>query len=173
MSIGRADQHDLDKLDRWHQDLSGGDTAQFPVYCVFLVSPDDLASHQVFRRFRSSFEDRAAGFQHLMIFGQHGISATLKLLLAEFGLTLEPVPVLVLFTTPAVSTVHTTALAQGNEADKLVEHEPWQTVLSLVEGVVDRGEKAVELASMAEVKSRPLGNGPLPEVVARVLARLS
>lgn len=114
MSIGRADQHDLDKLARWHQDLSGGGSDQFPVYCVFLVSPDDRASHQVFRRFRSSFEDRAAGFQHLMIFGQHGISATLKALLAEFGLTLEQVPALAMLTTPAVSTVHTMALAQGD-----------------------------------------------------------
>ena len=173
MSIGRADQHDLDKLARWHQDLSGGVTDQFPVYCVFLVSPGDLASHQVFRRFRSSFEDRAAGFQHLVIFGQHGISATLKALLSEFGLTLEQVPALALLTTPAVSTVHAIALAQGDEAGKMVEHEPWQTVLSLVEGVVDREEKAVELASMAEVKSHPLDDGSLPVVVARVLARLS
>ena len=173
MSIGRADQHDLDKLARWHQDLSGGDTDRFPVYCVFLVSPDDRASHQVFRRFRSSFEDRAAGFQHLVIFGQHGISATLKGLLAEFGLTMEQVPALALLTTPAVSTVHTIALAQGDEAGKAVGHEPWQTVLSLVEGVVDREEKALELASMAEVKSHLLGGGSLPEVVARVLARLS
>ena len=173
MSNGRADQHDLDKLARWHEDLSGGDTDQFPVYCVFLVSPDDLASHQVFRRFRSSFEDRAAGFQHLVIFGQHGISATLKALLAEFGLTLEQVPALALLTTPAVSTVHTIALAPGDEAGEVVGYEPWQSVLSLVEGVVDRGEKAVGMASMAEVNSRPLGGVPLPEVVARVLARLS
>ena len=173
MSIGRADQHDLDKMARWHEDLSCGDTDQFPVYCVFLVSPDDLASHQVFRRFRSSFEDRAAGFQHLVIFGQHGISATLKALLAEFGLTLEQVPALALLATPAVSTVHTIALAPGDEAGKVVGHEPWQSVLSLVEGVVDRGEKAVGLASMAEVNSLPLGGGPLPEVVARVLARLA
>ncbi len=172
MSIGRADQHDLDKLARWRQDLSGGDTAQFPVYCVFLVSPDDLASHQVFRRFRSSFEDRAAGFQHLMIFGQHGISATLKALLAEFGLSLEQLPALALLTTPAVSTVHTTALAQGNEAGEMVEHEPWQKVLGLVEGVVDRGEKAIDLASSPDVKSHAL-SGSLPEVVTRVLARLS
>ena len=178
MSNSHADQHDLDKLARWHQDLSGGDTGQFPVYCVFLVSPGDLASHGVFRRFRSSFEDRAASFQHLMIFGQHGISATLEALLAEFGLTLEQVPALALFTTPEVSTVHAIALAQGalaqgDKAGKQAGQEPWQTVLGLVEGVVDRGEKAVELASRPEVKSHPLGGGDLPDVVARVLARLS
>ena len=173
MSTGRADQHDLDKLARWHQDLSGGDTDQFPVYCVFLVSPDHLASHQVFRRFRSSFEDRAAGFQHLVIFGQHGISATLKALLAEFGLTLDQVPALALLATPAVATVYTIALARGDEAGNGVGHEPWQSVLSLVEGVVDRGERAVGLASMAEVESHPLGGGCLRELVARVLARLS
>ena len=173
MSIGRADKHDLDKLSRWHQDLSGADLDQFPVYCVFLVSPDDRASHQVFRRFRSSFEDRAAGFQHLVIFGQHGISATLKALLAEFDLTLEEVPTLALVWAPAVATVHTLPLASGDPAEDRDGIEAWQTVLNLVEGVADREEKAVELASMAEVKSHPLGNGPLPEVVARVLARLS
>ena len=173
MSDGRADQHDLDKLTRWHRDLSGGDAGQFPVYCVFLVSPDDLASHGVFRKFRSSFEDRAASFQHLMIFGQHGISATLKALLDEFGLTMEQVPAMALFTAPGASTVHAIALAQGAEAGEVVEGEPWQTVLSRVEGVVDRGEKALELASMPEVKSHPLGGGYLPDVVARVYARLS
>ena len=173
MSVSHADQHDLDKLVRWRQDLSSGDTNGFPVYCVFLVSPEDLASHDVFRRFRSSFEDRAAGFQHLMIFGQHGISTTLKLLLAEFGLTLEQVPALALLTTPPVSTVHTMALAQGDEAVEDTGHEPWQKVLGLVEGVIDRGEKAVDLASLAEMKSQPLGGGCLPDVVARVLARLS
>ena len=173
MSISHADQHDLDKLIRWRQDLSGGDPDQFPVYCVFLVSPDDRASHEVFRRFRSSFEDRDAGFQHLTIFGQHGISATLRGLLAEFGLTLEQVPALAVLTTPAVSTVHSIALAQGAEAGEVAEGELWQTVLSLVEGVVDRGEKAVELASMAELKSYPLSSGSLPEAVDRVYARLS
>ena len=173
MSNGGADQHDLDKLLRWHKDLSGGDTGQFPVYCVFLVSPEDLSAHQVFRRFRSSFEDRAAGFQHLTIFGQHGISATLKVLLAEFSLALEQVPALVLFEAPAVSTVHTIALAQGVEAGKVIDQEPWQTVLSLVEDVADTGGKTVGLASMAEVKSYPLGGGSLPEVVAQVNARLS
>ena len=173
MSIGRADQHDLDKLARWHQDLSGGDPDKFPVYCVFLVSPDDIASHQVFRRFRSSFEDRAAGFQHLVIFGQHGISTTLKALLPEFGLTLGQVPSLVLVEASAFSKVHTMVLAQGDEAGTVAGHEPWQKVLNLVEGVIDRGEMAAELAKMADVKSHPLVDGSLPEVVARVLARLS
>jgi hypothetical protein len=173
MSISHADQHDLDKLARWRQDLSNGDSDQFPVYCVFLVSPDDLASHDVFRRFRSSFEDRSAGFQHLMIFGQHGISATLQALLAEFGLTLDQVPALVLFTAPEVSTAYATALTQGAEPGKMAGHEPWQKVLNLVEAVADRGDKTVEMASVAEVNSHPLVGGSLPDVVARVHAKLS
>jgi hypothetical protein len=173
MSTDHADQHDLDKLARWRRDLSDGDSDRFPVYCVFLVSPEDRASHDVFRRFRSSFEERAAGYQHLMIFGQHGISSTLRALLPEFGLTLQQVPTLALLTTPSVSTVHTMALAQGAEPGQEEEEEPWQTVLSLVEGVADRREKVVELASLAELKSHPLSGATLPEVVARVLARLS
>jgi len=55
----------------------------------------------------------------------------------------------------------------------VVEREPWQTVSGLVEGVVVRGGKSEELATMSEVKSHLLGGGSLPKVVARVLARLS
>jgi hypothetical protein len=173
MSTDGADQHDLDKLARWRRDLSDGDSDRFPVYCVFLVSPEDRASHDVFRRFRSSFEERAAGYQHLMIFGQHGISSTLRALLPEFGLTLQQVPTLALLTTPSVSTVHTMALARGTKHGQEEEEEPWQTVLSLVEGVADRGETAVELASMADLIPNPLDHGALPELVARVHTRLS
>ena len=173
MSTDHADQHDLDKLARWRRDLSDGGPDRFPVYCVFLVSPEDRASHDVFRRFRSSFEERAAGYQHLMIFGQHGISSTLRALLPEFGLTLQQIPTLALLTTPSVSKVHTMALAKGAEPGQEEEEEPWQTVLSLVEGVADSGEKAMELDSLADVITHHLDNGSLPELVARVHARLS
>ena len=173
MSIGRADQHDLDKLARWHQDLSIGDESEFPVYCVFLVSPDDRASHQVFRRFRASFENRYAGFQHLVIFGQHASSTTSDALLAEYGLTQKQVPTLVLVSTQGVYTVHTIPLAQGDEAADVVEDEPWQRVLRLVERAADGGEKAVELDTITEAKPHLLGGGSVPEMVARLLASLS
>ena len=111
-----ADGHEPDKLARWHRDLTDGKLNKFPVYCVFLVSPEDRMSHQVFRRFRDSFESRAAGFEHLVIFGQHGISATLRALLAEFGLSQEDVPVLALIS-PETGTVHTLSLAPGASDD--------------------------------------------------------
>ena len=173
MSIGGADQHDLDKLARWHQDLSIGDQGHFPLYCVFLVSPDHRASHQVFRGFRASFEKRYAGFQHLVIFGQHGISTTLRALLAEFGLTLEQVPALVLVGAPEFSIACMLQLASGDQAKDVGGTEYWQTVLGLVEGIVDRHEKVVDFGEIAEMISCPLDNGPLPDVVDRVFARLS
>ena len=108
-----------------------------------------------------------------MIFGQHGISSTLRALLPEFGLTMQQVPILALLTTPSVSKVHTMALAKGAEPGQEEEEEPWQTVLSLVEGVADSGEKAMELDSLADVITHHLDNGSLPELVARVHARLS
>ena len=71
-----ADNHDLDKLARWYRGLSSGESGQFPVYAVFLVTSSDSAAHDIFRRFRSSFEAHGAGFDHLVIFGQHGVSST-------------------------------------------------------------------------------------------------
>ncbi|PKB82363.1 MAG: hypothetical protein BZY88_04630 [SAR202 cluster bacterium Io17-Chloro-G9] len=173
MSIAPADQHDLDKLARWHQDISGGGADRFPVFCVFLVTPADLASHQVFRRYRTSFEDRAAGFQHLVIFGQHARSTTSDALLAEFGLTQEQAPTLAVVSTQGGATVHTIPLAQGDEAADGAGDEAWQRVLRLVECAADGEENAVGLDAITEAKPHPLGGESLPDVVSRLLARLS
>ena len=173
-----ADQHDLDKLARWHRDLSGGEPGTFPVYCMFLVSPEDRASHQVFREFRSSFEARAAGFEHLVIFGQHGISATLHGLVAEFGLSRYDVPFLVLFSPQAGATVHALPLRAGDDGGQPPSSEadgaePWRQALSSVERVADRKEHLLMLDLMPEVTPHTLEASPLAETVGRVLARLS
>ena len=93
----RADRHDVDKLHRWRQDLLDSPSSPFPVYAVFLVSEADTAAHDIFRRFRSSFEEREAGFGNLVIFGQHGVSTTVHLLLEQLGLASDALPMLVLW----------------------------------------------------------------------------
>ena len=83
----RADSHDADKLQRWRKDLSDSPSGGFPVYAAFLVSEKDKSAHNVFRRFRTSFEEQGAGFGNLVIFGQHGISSAVHLMLDQVGLS--------------------------------------------------------------------------------------
>ena len=149
MATNRADSHDLDKLDRWRQGLEaleGADKSTFPVCAIFLVSGEDRQSHDIFRKYRDSFEDRKAGFHHLVIFGQHGISSTVTGFLAQINLAKESLPCLALATGPGAQEVHLYTLPPGGHpglAPALErEHnlgEPWQLVLDQVEAAVDSG----------------------------------
>ncbi len=163
-----ADTHDLDKLDRWHRNLSSGDSAEFPAYAVFLVSDTDLAAHGVFRRFRSSFESHGAGFEHLVIFGQHGVSSTVRGLMAEFGLSPEDVPSLVLISRPSATTVYTIPLSRVSEG----EERSCLELLAAIEDAADRGEEVLNLTSLPGLMCHQLGNGSLIELVGRVLEGL-
>ena len=96
----RADAHDADKLRRWRTDLSDSPSQTFPVYAMFLVSERDKAAHDVFRSFRSCFEERGAGFGNLVIFGQHGVSGTVHVMLEQLGLTAAALPLLALWQGP-------------------------------------------------------------------------
>ena len=92
------DEHDHDKLLRWRDDLR--DTSiidgEFPAMALFLVKPQAIGSHEIFRRYRKEFEQRDASFAHLVIFGMHGISSTVRSLLDQTGLTESDLPVLML-----------------------------------------------------------------------------
>ena len=41
MTASHAENHDRDKLGRWHKDLVSGKPGNFPAYAVFLVSRED------------------------------------------------------------------------------------------------------------------------------------
>ena len=97
MSLNRADQHDEDKLKRWLSALLKESSNDFPLYALFLVSENDKYAHDIFRRFRSQFEQSGAGFQHLIILGQHGISKSELGLLSSLELLPESVPCLLVF----------------------------------------------------------------------------
>ena len=97
MSINRADQHDEDKLKRWLSALLEESSNDFPIYALFLVSESDQYAHDIFRGFRRQFEQSGAGFQHLVILGQHGISKSELGLLRSLKLLPEWVPCLIVF----------------------------------------------------------------------------
>ena len=170
-----ADNHDKDKLARWQRDLTSGSSVDFPAYAIFLVSVEDKYAHDVFRRFRSSFEERDAGFERLVIFGQHGVSTTVHGLLDRFGLKLESLPLLAILSNPANETLDTITLAPG-EADvvdtKSGGQEVWQQVLDRVEAAAARDEKVLDLTDLSGVGSLGLGSPSLAELAEGILARL-
>ena len=173
-----ADNHDRDKLSRWRGDLTSGEMASFPVYAVFLVTPEDRPAHDIFRAYRNSFEKRGAGFQYLMIFGQHGVSTTVRRLLAEFNLTLDALPRLVLFPDPPGDTIHTFGLRAGDygkgeagEPGSLAG--PWMDVLAFLEHVSDMEEGSLDLAPPGSLTGHKRDSGPIMDVIDRVLAAVS
>ena len=148
-----ADNHDRDKLRRWQSDLAAVAPDAPAVYAIFLVSEADKAAHDIFRTFRTSFEerfeDREAGFAHLVIFGQHGISATLRRIQAELDLLPEELPTLALFGGDAEDAEYITAdvisLPRGGPSDsysgsELREAYWWTTMYwsdSVLAGAID------------------------------------
>ena len=173
-----ADNHDRDKLTGWRGDLTSVEGAGFPVYAVFLVTPEDRPAHDVFRAYRSSFGERGAAFQHLMIFGQHGISTTVKGLADEFGLPLDALPTLALFKSGPSQAIHTIALRSGDYKDgETADPEslagPWMDVLHQLEGIIDTGPDLLDLASSEFLTQHLLKRGPMMDVIEGVLAAVS
>ena len=95
--MSHADTHDLDKLKRWQKDLGAAEADGPAVYAVFLVSERDTIAHDIFRTFRDSFGEQGLGFAHLVIFGQHGVSITVRAVQHELGLAEDGLPTLLLF----------------------------------------------------------------------------
>lgn len=173
-----ADNHDRDKLAGWRGDLTSGEGEGFPVYAVFLVTPGDRPAHDIFRAYRSSFGERGAAFQHLMIFGQHGISTTVKGLAGEFGLALDALPTLALFENGPSQDIHTLALRSGDYKEGEAGSPgslagPWMDVLRQLEGVIDTGPDRLDLAGSEFLTQHGLERGPMMDVIERVLAAVS
>ena len=92
------DEHDHDKLMRWRADLVASpiDPEGFPAMTLFLVKPQATGAHEIFRRYRTEFEKRDASFAHLVVFGMHGVSATVRGLLDQAGLSQDDLPLMML-----------------------------------------------------------------------------
>lgn len=182
MPSSHADNHDRDKLSRWSEDLADGNSGEFPVYAVFLVTLEDRCAHDVFRAFRSSFEKLEAHFEHLVIFGQHGVSSTVLSLLDQLGHSLESLPMVALFSGPLADGFHSLPLAKGT-TDAHSEgiagesgrgsDELWRGLLVRLEGAAGGTDSILDLGSVPGVTSSPLANGPMEKLVREVLQRVS
>ena len=131
------DRHDLDKLTRWHEGLMSASGQGFPVCALFLASGEDNRAHDIFRTYRTAFEEMGAGFHDLVIFGQHGMSTTCAALIPGLGLSGLQTPALVLINSgDAGFVLHTTGLPVGALAEGGSEEDnsgiPWRKVLESI-----------------------------------------
>ena len=131
--LSHADRHDLDKLARWKADLvsSGEKGGEGLPYCaIFLVGPEHRASHDIFRRYRSAFEELGGGFHNLVIFGQHGVSTTQAAFLGELGLEQGSVPVLAIARlSSGTDAVRCFELPKGDYDGELDDAQTWGAAL--------------------------------------------
>ena len=178
-----ADRHDLDKLARWKTGLDGlsdespaeGGAAPVPACAIFLVSPDDRASHDIFRCYRSAFEELGGGFHHLVIFGQHGISTTLLAFLAELGEEQASVPLLYIAplsgTAGVAARVYCLKLPRGERDGELDDSQTWGTALESICASA-AGGTPLALAGAPGVSVGAFSCGSLAGAVAGVLEQL-
>ncbi len=177
--LSHADRHDLDKLARWKSGLDSAadkDEAGFPACAIFLVSPEDRASHDIFRRYRSAFEELGGGFHHLVIFGQHGVSTTQVAFLSELGMEQQSVPLLALaLMSDAVEetgSVYCLELPKGDRDGDLDNSQSWGAALEAIRAAVS-GQEAYLLEGVAGISGSAFRRGSLPATVDGLLRELS
>lgn len=172
--MSHADRHDLDKLSRWKAGLDADNGASvFPVCAIFLVSPEDRASHDVFRRYRSAFEELGGGFHHLVIFGQHGISSTQVAFLDEVRRGQDSVPLLAIVPMSAgADSAHCVELPKGDRNRELDETQTWGAALERICASCGAEEPLV-LEGVDGVATSRFRRGTLAEAVAGVFVELS
>ena len=170
------DEHDHDKLLRWRDDLQGAAIVDgdFPAMALFLVKPQATGAHEIFRRYRAEFEQREASFAHLVIFGMHGVSITVKGLLEQVGLSEDDLPVMMLAPAADPSAVVAVRLPSGESleggddpnGDGTCDYlAPWQDALDRI-----RITKDGRILRLMGVQGRKLNGPDLREVAAATLA---
>ena len=174
------DSHDLDKLTRWHEGLTSQTGEGFPVCALFLVSVEDVRAHDIFRVYRTAFEELGAGFNDLVIFGQHGVSSTSAALVPGLGLSGLQIPSLALITGGALPGCHTTALPAGalpkgeseqEESGKEDDEPPWKKALESIREAVRAGT-SLSLDRVIGLERRDLPGATLAESVGRVMEQV-
>ncbi len=166
-----ANNHDWDKLSRWYDDMMSEEPGGFPVFAVFLVSGEDRDAHDVFREFRTSFEERGSGFQNLVIFGQLGVSETFGDLVPRLGMKPDAIPSLALFGHQSAESVQVLPLTQGDpDPARDTESQPWRKVLNQVEEAIDGQGQRLDLASLQGTVKCETVSGPVVELVKKLLA---
>ena len=165
------DNHDLDKLTRWHQGLTSADRGSFPACAIFVTSGQDRRAHGIFRDYRTAFEELGAGFHDLVIFGQHGVSSTSTALVPGLGLSGLEVPFLALITSGDPPDCHATVLPAGalleGESEEGGDEVTWKEVLETVRLAVGEGSP-LSLDGVKRLERREFPSGTLAEIVGRV-----
>ena len=173
--MSHADRHDLDKLARWKAGLdAAGDAvdASFPACAIFLVSPEDRLSHDIFRHYRSAFEELGAGFHHLVIFGQHGVSTTQRAFLSETGMEQDSVPLLTIAPMQGNNgAIFCVELTKGDRNGDLDDSQPWGVVLEAIKGSAI-GARALDLDGVDGARGGAFIPGTLTGTVNHVMSSL-
>lgn len=166
--MSHADRHDLDKLARWKADLDASaekSGSGLPYCAIFLVGPEHRASHDIFRRYRSAFEELGGGFHNLVIFGQHGVSTTQTAFLEELGLEPDSVPVLAIAgMSREADAVGCIELPKGDYEGELDDTQTWGAALKALAGSVSEDTGPL-LKGIGGVESGGFSRGPLGETV--------
>ena len=165
------DSHDLDKLTRWHIGLESASGVGFPVCGLFLASGDDNRAHDIFRIYRTAFEELGAGFHDLVIFGQHGMSSTCAALMPGLGLSSLQTPSLVLISGGEGLVLHTTSLPTGKllvgQSEEDSSETPWRSALEMIRQAVEKSGY-LSLDDVEGLKRIELSGGTLGGAVERV-----
>ncbi len=170
------DEHDHDKLLRWRDNLRETSIieGEFPAMALFLVKPQATGSHDIFRRYRTEFEQRDASFAHLVVFGMHGVSSTVRSLLDQIGLSESDLPVMMLAPASDPASVIAVQLPSGESleggddpnGDGTCDYlAPWQDVLDRIR-ITKRGRPL----RLMGVQGRKLDGPDLRELAGAALA---
>ena len=171
--MSHADRHDLDKLARWKAGLDASGDSCFPACAIFLVTGEDRASHAIFRRYRSAFEELGGGFHHLVIFGQHGVSTTQQAFLDQVGLGRDGVPLLVIAPmAEGSSAVYCLELQKGDPTGEPDDSQNWGAALRAVETAA-AGGVALSFEGVGGARRASLSDGSLSATVDKVMTDLA
>ena len=169
------DSHDLDKLTKWHEGLVSESENSFPVCALFLASGEDNRAHDIFRIYRSAFEELGAGFHDLVIFGQHGTTSTCAALIPGLQLSGLTVPSLVLITNNEGLVFHTFGLPEGSLADGQAEDDgasiSWRDALEEIKRSMREGSELV-LDRVEGLEQVEFSRGTLADIIGEVKLRV-
>jgi hypothetical protein len=143
---------------------------------LFLASGEDNRAHDIFRVYRTAFEELGAGFHDLVIFGQHGMSTTCSALIPGLGLPGLQTPALVLISSGESGLVfHTAGLPAGALAEGESEEDdceiPWRRALESIKQAV-AGETELSLDGVNGLNRTDRSQRALAVIVGEVKLRV-
>ena len=134
---------------------------------IFLVSESDRVAHDSFREFRGSFESRNSEFHHVVIFGQHGLSTTVKGFLSELYLPSNRLPFLLI----VAGGVGKRGLVFDLSLDIDNKSATAEELLRQLERLIDDGED-IQLGMLAGGTAREFEGQTLAQVASSLLNRV-